>query len=104
MEQWISPNFQVWTETIETLGRFAVRYPHMDYAGIVMLLQVDWQYIMWTAPGVGEYMGLVKEALKNCFSAKTTGTVEHLREAEECTVPRSQEVRDWDIEPNRNGR
>ena len=73
MEQWISPNFQEWTETIETLGRFAVRYPQMDYAGIVMLLQVDWQYIMWTAPGVGEYMGPMKEALNFVFLPKLLG-------------------------------
>ena len=41
-----------WVETIENLRRLPVRYLHMDYSGVVMFLQTEWQYLMQTVPGV----------------------------------------------------
>ena len=45
----------------------------MDYSGVVMFLQAEWQYLMQTIPGVGEYMGPVEEALENKFLPKILG-------------------------------
>ena len=38
-----------------------------------MFLQVEWQYLMHTIPGVREYKGLVEEALANKFLPKLLG-------------------------------
>ena len=43
MEQWVLPKVQDWVETIETLGRFAVRYPYTAYVRLAMLIQAEWQ-------------------------------------------------------------
>ena len=53
MEQWIRPKLLEWAETIEALGRFAFRYRQIAYTGLVMSLQVEWQYLIRTVPGVG---------------------------------------------------
>ena len=62
-----------WAETIETLGKFSVKYPQTAYSGLVVSLQAEWQYLMRTVPGVGEYMGPVEEALANKFLPKLLG-------------------------------
>ena len=54
-------------------------------------------------PGCQIIHGLGLVGLGKTFSAKTNGTGEHLREAEEDTVPRSQEGRAWDPETDING-
>ena len=43
MEQWSCHKVKEWSETIETLGRFAVRYPQTAYVGLAMLLQAECQ-------------------------------------------------------------
>ena len=54
MEAWLLPKAAEWVETIETLGRFAIRYPQTAYAGLAMSLQAECKYLMWTVPGVGD--------------------------------------------------
>ena len=38
-----------------------------------MSLQAEWQYLMWTVPLIGEYMGSVEEALAKRFMQKLLG-------------------------------
>ena len=73
MDEWIRPRVQEWTETIDTLGRFAFSYPQAVYAGVAMSLKAEWQYLVLTVPGVGEYMGPVEYALANKFLTKILG-------------------------------
>ena len=54
-------------------GRFSVRYSQTAYEGLAMSLQEEWQYLLWTVPGVGEYMVPVEEALANKFLPKLLG-------------------------------
>ena len=60
MDEWIRPRVQEWKETIDTLGRFAFSYLQASYSGVAVSLQAEWQYLVLTAPGVGEYMGPVE--------------------------------------------
>ena len=41
MEKWIRLKVQEWAETIDILGRFAVRYLQTVYTGVAMLLQAE---------------------------------------------------------------
>ena len=70
MEQWILPKVQEWEETIETLGKFSVRYTQTAYVGLAILLQAEYQFLMQTILRVREYMDPAKEDLLNKFLPK----------------------------------
>ena len=73
MEAWLLPNVADRAETIETLGRFDIRYPQTAYAGLAMSLQAERKHLMRTVPGFREYIGPVEEALANKFLTKLLG-------------------------------
>ena len=51
IEQWSCPKVKELSEIIDTLGKFAVRYMHISYVRLAMLLQAEWQYLMRTVLG-----------------------------------------------------
>ena len=73
MEAWLLSKVAEWVETIENLGRFAIRYPQTAYAGLAMSLHSEWKYLVWIIPGVGEYMGPNEEVLANKILPKLLG-------------------------------
>ena len=67
MHEWMSAAVEVWTEAVKTLAKIAVRYPQAAYAGVVMCLQNEWQFVQRTCPGTGFVFEPVEQALRNDF-------------------------------------
>ena len=55
------------------LAKIARWHPQSAYAGLVMSLQSDWQYLQMTVPGVGTLMGPIEEALREKFPPSLFG-------------------------------
>eukprot|EP00957_Ditylum_brightwellii_P116202 8863407-Ditylum_brightwellii.AAC.1 len=64
---WVKPKIAAWVEGVKALTGFATRYPQTAYAGLVMSLQAEWQYLQRTVPGVGEHMGELERVLTEKF-------------------------------------
>ena len=52
-----------WAEDVKTLGRYAMRYLQVAYSGLTMSIQLDWQYLQWDVPGIGDFIGSMYEDL-----------------------------------------
>ena len=52
---------------VRTLGKIYQRHPQLFYAGLGMLLQLEWQYLQRTVPGIGTMIGPIEEALREKF-------------------------------------
>ena len=63
LEAWVKPQVDVWAHRVKVLAKIARRHPQSAYAGLEMLLQLEWQYLLRNAPRVGYLMGLIQEAL-----------------------------------------
>ena len=60
----MKPQVDAWYHKVRILGKIARRHPQSYYAGLGMLLQLDWNYLKRTILGVGTLMGLIEEALR----------------------------------------
>eukprot|EP00957_Ditylum_brightwellii_P094769 7217013-Ditylum_brightwellii.AAC.1 len=49
--EWVRPQIEKWADGVRTLTSFAKQYPQTAYAGLVMSLQAEWQYLQRTVPG-----------------------------------------------------
>ena len=59
---------EAWAHGVRVLGKIARWHPQSDYAGLGMLLQLEWQYLQRTVPRVGTLMGAIEEALiEKCY-------------------------------------
>ena len=58
---------EVWAHRVSVLGKIYRRHPQSDYTGLGMSLQLEWQYLQRTVPGVGTLMGNIEEALREKF-------------------------------------
>ena len=58
---------EAWDHGIRLLAKIARRHPQLAYAGLGMSLQLEWQYLQRTVPGVGTMMGPIEEALREKF-------------------------------------
>ena len=67
LEEWVKPQVQAWALGVRVLAKISQRHPQSAYAGLGMLLQIEWQYLKMTVPGVGTLMGPIEEALKEKF-------------------------------------
>ena len=65
--EWVKPKVAAWVEGVRILAGFAGRYPQTAYAGLVMSLQAEWQYLQRTVPGVEEHMGELEVVLREEF-------------------------------------
>ena len=55
---------EAWDHGVKVLAKISLRHPQSDYTGLGMSLQLKWQYLQRTVPGVGTLMGPIKEALR----------------------------------------
>ena len=67
LEEWVRPKVEALEHRVRTLAKITNRYPQSAYAGLGMLIQLKWQYIQWTVPGVGSLMGPIEDALREAF-------------------------------------
>ena len=67
LEAWVKPQVEVWAHGVKVLAKIPRRHPQLAYAGLGMSLQLEWQYLQRTVPGVGTLMGHIKEALREKF-------------------------------------
>ena len=67
LEAWVKPQVDAWAHGVRVLGNISQRHPQLDYSGLWMSLQLEWQYLQRTAPVVGTLMGPIEEALREKF-------------------------------------
>ena len=58
----MKPQVEAWAHAVKVLAKIAQRHPQSAYAKLGMLLQLEWQYLQRTVPGVGTLMGPIEEA------------------------------------------
>ena len=64
---WLEANIQGWTESVAIFAGVARKHPQYTYAGLQKSLQQEWAFVQRVTPGVGDYFGPVKQALKETF-------------------------------------
>ena len=64
---------EAWSHGFRTIAKIAKRYTQSAYAGLGMLLQIEWQYLQRTVPGFGTLMGLIEDALREAFFPELFG-------------------------------
>ncbi|KAL3795565.1 hypothetical protein ACHAWO_009861 [Cyclotella atomus] len=65
--EWLEEKVKVWAEGVKTLARIALRYPQTAYAGLVLCLQNEWQYVQRTCPSIGFTFAPIEVALREEF-------------------------------------
>ena len=63
LKAWIWPKVGAWDHGVRILAKISERYPQSEYASLGMSLQLEWQYLQRTLPGVGSLMGPIEDAL-----------------------------------------
>ena len=66
-EVWLCPKIDLWVAAIHSLALIARRYPQTAYAGLVISLQAEWQYLCRAVPDVEQYLTLIEEELHSTF-------------------------------------
>jgi hypothetical protein len=61
------PQIQQWVRGIKLLMKVTHRQSQTAYAGLVMLLQQEWQYLQRVIPDCGAAFKLVEEAIHTVF-------------------------------------
>ena len=67
------PQVEEWSHRVCTIGKIAKWYPQSYYDGLGVSLQLKWQYLQKTVPGVGTLMGPIEEALGEIFFSALFG-------------------------------
>ena len=67
LEEWVKHQVEAWAHGFRVLGKIARRHSQSAYSGLGILLQLDWQYLQRTVPGVGTLMGPIEKALREKF-------------------------------------
>ena len=67
LEEWVRPKLEAWSRGVYMLSKIAKRYPRSAYAGLGVLLQIEWQYLQINVPGVGSMMGPIEDTLKEAM-------------------------------------
>ena len=57
LEAWVKPQVEAWSHGVRLLAKISRRHPQSAYAGLVMSLQSEWQYLQRNVPRVGTLMG-----------------------------------------------
>ena len=73
LEAWVKPQVKAWTHRVRVIGKIDQRNTHLAYAGLGMSLQLEWQYLQRTVPGVGTLMGPIEKGLREKFSPRHSG-------------------------------
>ena len=64
LEAWVKPQVEAWSHGVRVLGKITRRHTQSAYSGLVMSLQLKWQYPKRTVPVVGTLMGPIEESLR----------------------------------------
>ena len=67
---------EAWAHGVRVLAKISQRHPQLAYASLGTPLQLKWQYLQRTVPGVGTLMGHIEEALREKFSPAPFGREE----------------------------
>ena len=70
---WVKPQVEAWALNVIVLGQISQQHPQLAYAGLGMLLQLKWQYLQKTVPGVRILMGPIEKALRKTFFSALFG-------------------------------
>ena len=73
---WVKPQVEAWAYGVRVLDQIAQRHPQSAYDSLGISLQLEWQYLQRTIPGVGTLMGTIEEALQEKFSPALFGEEE----------------------------
>ena len=73
LEAWVKPQVEAWSHGVRVLGKISQRHPQLAYAGFVMALQLKWQYLQSTVPGVVTMIGPIEEVLRENSSPRYSG-------------------------------
>ena len=63
----MKPQTEAWAHGVKESAKIARRHSQLDYTGLGMSLQLEWQYLQRTVPGVGTLMGPIEEAVRKKF-------------------------------------
>ena len=58
---------KAWAHGVCILAKISNRYPQLAYAGLGISLQIEWQDMQRTVPGVGSLMGPIEDTLREEF-------------------------------------
>ena len=64
---------EAWAHRVRVLGKISRRHTQLAYTGLGMSLQLVWQYLQRTIPGVGTLMGPIKDTLREKFFSELFG-------------------------------
>ena len=68
------PKVEVCPPGVCTLDKISKWYPQSEYSGLGMSLQLEWQYLQSTIPGVRNIIGSKEDSLReSLFLALFTG-------------------------------
>ena len=73
---WVKPQVEAWAHGVRVLDQIDQRHPQSAYDSLGISLQLEWQYLQRTIPGVGPLMGTIEEALQEKFSPALFGEEE----------------------------
>ena len=63
----MKPQVEAWAHGVIFLVKIAQWHPQLAYAGLGMLLQLEWQYLQSTVPRVGTLIGPIEESIREKF-------------------------------------
>ena len=64
---WVKYQVEAWAHGVRGLGKIPKQHPQSYYAGLGVLLQLEWKYLQRTIPDVGTLMVHIEEALRDKF-------------------------------------
>ena len=73
LEEWVRTKVEAWYHGICILAKIAKWYPQSVYDSLGMLLQIEWQYLQRTVPGVGSLMGPIEDSLREALFHESFG-------------------------------
>ena len=63
LEEWVRTKVEAWSHGICILAKISKWFPQSVYVHLGMSLQIEWQYLQRTVPGVGSLMNPIEDAL-----------------------------------------
>ena len=64
---WVKPQVEASAHRFRVLGKIVRQHPRLAYSGLVMSLQLEWQFMQSTVPGFGTLRGPIEETLREIF-------------------------------------
>ena len=74
LQSWLASKTEAWTEVVDALSKFAVRYPQAAYAAMQKCLQQQWQFVQRVIEDTDESFAPLETALAERFLPALFGT------------------------------